>query len=50
MRPAKPYFETSLRQARIKEMELNGGWSNRLFFDSLRYWANRQPERDCNKR
>lgn len=44
MRPAKPYFETSLRQARIKEMELNGGWSNRLFFDSLRYWANRQPD------
>ena len=44
MRPAKPYFETSLRQARIEEMELNGGWSNKLFFDSLRYWASRQPD------
>jgi acyl-CoA synthetase (AMP-forming)/AMP-acid ligase II len=44
MRPAKPYFETSLRQSRIKEMELNGDWSNRLFFDSLRYWASRQPD------
>ena len=44
MMPAKQYFETSLRQRRIEEMELNGGWSNKLFFDSLRYWASRQPD------
>ena len=44
MMPTKQYFETSLRRTRIGEMELDGDWSNRLFFDSLRYWASRQPD------
>ena len=44
MKPDKQYFETSLMRTRIDEMELNGDWSNRLFFDSLRYWASRQPD------